>query len=84
MPPKDYYVTHQGRRWQFEVDGDLFGPYSTEGDAIAAAIADAREALPGSWRRRRTAAGNFDGTAVLPRQRRMTASERPVAGCWNC
>ena len=45
MSPKDYYVTNQGRRWQFEVDGDLFGPYSTEGDAIAAAIADAREAL---------------------------------------
>jgi hypothetical protein len=45
MSPKVYYVSSQGRRWQFEVDGDLFGPYSTERDAIAAAIADARQAL---------------------------------------
>ena len=45
MSPKVYYVTHQGRRWHFEIDGDLFGPYLTETDAIAAATADGQEAL---------------------------------------
>jgi hypothetical protein len=45
MSPKSYYVTRQGRRWQFEVGDEQFGPYSTEGDAIAEATADARQAL---------------------------------------
>lgn len=65
MLSKDYRVSHQGRRWQFEVDGDLFGPYSTEGDAIAAAVADAREALREGCPAVRILAATRDGTWEL-------------------
>ena len=45
MAGKCYYITSERRRWQFEVDGEQYGPYSTERDAIAAATVEARQAL---------------------------------------
>ena len=43
MSQRQYLLTSQRGRWQFEVDGELFGPYKTERDAMLAAQDDAQQ-----------------------------------------
>lgn len=58
-----YVVSCERRRWQFEIDGELFGPYSTEQDAIAAVREDVglrgHAASPTLQIRLRTARGEW-------------------------
>jgi hypothetical protein len=44
MTTRSYYVHAEHRRWLFEIDGNRYGPDTTERDAVAAARADAAEA----------------------------------------
>ena len=48
MAEREYYISAERKRWQFEIAGELFGPYSTLRHAIAAAQEDANLRYPGN------------------------------------